>query len=82
MNLALGPQHHAMLLAMQQQQQGAECDPAALARLQLFGGAGFPAEVRRLLEQQRRHARAPVSLEWAVVQLLQPCFCSPVSKPS
>jgi hypothetical protein len=48
MSLALGPQHHAMLLAMQQQQQqqGAEYDPAALARLQLFGGAGFPAEVR------------------------------------
>jgi hypothetical protein len=41
--MALGPQHHAMLLAMQQQQQG-EYDPAALARLQLFGG--FPPEVR------------------------------------
>jgi hypothetical protein len=45
MSMALGPQHHAMLLAMQQQQQ-TEYDPAALARLQLFGGAGFPPEVR------------------------------------
>lgn len=44
MSMALGPQHHAMLLAMQQQQQ-AEYDPAALARLQLFGGAGFPPDV-------------------------------------
>jgi hypothetical protein len=48
MSLPINAQHQAaMLLAMQQQQQQqADFDPAAMARLQLFGGAGYP-EVRR-----------------------------------
>lgn len=62
MSMALGPQHHAMLMAMQQQQQQqqAEYDPSALARLQLFGGAGFPPEVRRCTALMHAHT----NLNW------------------
>lgn len=45
--MAMAPQHHAMLLAMQQQQATEpDYDPATLAQLHLLGASGYPLEVR------------------------------------
>jgi len=45
-SMSMAPQHHAMLLAMQQQQAAApDYDPATLAQLHLLGASGYPLEV-------------------------------------
>ena len=49
-------QHHAMLLALQQQ---AEYDPAAMAQLQMLGAAGLQQEVRVLDCSSCSQSRTP-----------------------
>lgn len=78
MSLPLNAQHQAaMLLAMQQQQQQqADFDPAAMARLQLFGGAGYP-EVRQTAKTE--HASPGPPPFWLPCDCL--CACLNAVRP-